>query len=178
MANGNGNSKDYVPLLILGAIGLYTVNKLFGEDKPPDEIPLPDNGQGIPEGWSAVPLAAELFKVLDGPTFFTEAKQKRDGVIMQFTGLASNDMFVAVYNQFNLSYGGGKTLRNWIDSEVGINDAVKAAVDLRFNQNSLAGFNRRGLPQPFPGANKDLNIQLYKTINCVNEDIDFLAQCI
>jgi len=129
--------------IALAALGLFAVTKItgaFGKTKPPPPIDLPDAGSGIPEGWSPRPLAQELYDVLKGVAWNPALAIKRDAVLLQLIALSTNDMFVAVYNDFTQNFGGGKTLREWIDDEYLIPSTITAQLNARFNTNSLSGW--------------------------------------
>jgi hypothetical protein len=104
-----------------------------------DPVPLPDSGQGIPQGWQdqARTLAKALHDRMDGLNIFA-ASQK-------WSRLANpdltDDMVTAVYNEFNNMYSAesGATLTEWIRSQY----AIGAADDAK--QDALDRLERLGL---------------------------------
>jgi hypothetical protein len=104
-------------------------------DRP--QVDYPQGGEGIPSGWSPEPLARELRDTMSG--VFTSAATK-EAAWFKLLNLATDDMFVAVYDVFNQLFigEGDGTLREWINAEY----------------NVLAiGSNRDGLNQRFDRLN-------------------------
>lgn len=105
-----------------GAFLTYRVGKKLLNK--PARANMPQGGAGLPvvsytpQGtavyWNPAPLAAELFKVMDG--LFT-ASGTKDDTFLKLAQLPSDDMVTAVYNYFNTKYGDGKSLTDWINSE-------------------------------------------------------------
>lgn len=96
--------------------------------------PLPNNGAGIPSGWSPAPLVSKLFKVLDGVDWFASNDDKKT-VYGELSSL-TKDQLTAVYNEFNRLYGKVEdgqltyTLYNWIDDDSGDDSKVRALAAL------------------------------------------------
>lgn len=114
-------------IAIIGGAGIalfFISRRIVKNFKKPPKFDLPQGGGGIPVvsytptgqpvQWNPQPLAAELFEVMDG--IFTLAATK-DEVFLKLAQLPTNDMVVAVYNEFNTQYGNGETLTQWIDDE-------------------------------------------------------------
>lgn len=80
------------------------------------KVTYPNNGDGIPKGWSPSPLAKELKNVMSG--LFTLSGTKED-TFHKLLVLPTDDMFAAVYSAFNQLYFalGDGTLREWINAE-------------------------------------------------------------
>jgi len=125
----------------LGLFALSKIGDIFGggDETPPPPAKLPNAGSGIPQGWSPRTLAQQLFDVLDGATWTLPQKVKRDAVLLLLIQLQTADMFTAVYNDFTQNFGKGKTLRQWIDSEIGIDGSIMDELNIRFNLLGLKG---------------------------------------
>lgn len=104
-----------IAVLVIGLLtGIFFVGKKIGKGKPvPKPKKLPSNGSGIPDGWSAEEAAAEAHDVFSG--WFTPDSEKL-ALIGKLLGY-SDDQLTAVYNRFNLAYGDGESLYEWINSE-------------------------------------------------------------
>ena len=109
----------------VGVLGFFLYKKIKKKlAMLPPVFPLPTGGggmpvvsyntQGEPTFWNPAPLSNELFNVMDG--LFTLSGTKND-VFLKFAQLPTNDMAVAVYNNFNQNVGGGETLTQWINDE-------------------------------------------------------------
>jgi hypothetical protein len=109
----------------VGVLGFFLYKKIKKKlAMLPPVFPLPTGGggmpvvsyntQGEPTFWNPAPLSNELFNVMDG--LFTLSGTKND-VFLKFAQLPTNDMAVAVYNNFNQNFGGGETLTQWINDE-------------------------------------------------------------
>ena len=109
----------------VGVLGFFLYKKIKKKlAMLPPVFPLPTGGggmpvvsynpQGEPTFWNPAPLSTELFEVMDG--LFTLSGTKND-VFLKFAQLPTNDMAVAVYNNFNQNFGGGETLTQWINDE-------------------------------------------------------------
>jgi len=137
-----------VQIAIVGGagFGIYKLVKYLTKPKP-TTYQLPAGGAGIPvvgynqQGqpiqWNPEPLVDELYDVMDG--LFTLSGTK-DAAWLKLAQLPSNDMVVSVYNRFNLKYGNGDTLTQWIRDEVwtdiagtGKNDALNRLQSLGLN---------------------------------------------
>lgn len=114
-------------IAIIGGAGIalfFISRRIIKNFKKPPKFDLPQGGGGIPVvtytptgqpvQWNPQPLAAELFNVMDG--LFTLSGTK-DAAWLKLAQLPSNDMVVAVYNEFNSQYGNGDTLTQWINDE-------------------------------------------------------------
>ena len=110
----------------VGVLGFFLYKKIKKKlAMLPPVFPLPTGGggmpvvsynpQGEPTFWNPAPLSNELFNVMDG--LFTLSGTKND-VFLKFAQLPTNDMAVAVYNNFNQNFGGGETLTQWINDEL------------------------------------------------------------
>ncbi|MEO0472801.1 MAG: hypothetical protein AAF206_24510, partial [Bacteroidota bacterium] len=111
---------------------------------------LPDSGNGIPSGWTPNAMAKRLHDVLSGINTgkmlqtwtswwsYNAGHDERDRTLSEFANLGTDDMFVAVYNNFSGQYGKSDTLRGWIEDEVGINPDVYDAVMGRINRLQLS----------------------------------------
>ncbi len=107
-----------IALFILLII-IYFIGRSSGKAKANNEKKnptYPQGGQGIPAGWSPIPIADALYEKMNGVTF---NKAGLDALLSSFLSLPTDDMFVAVYSVFNQKYGSEKygTLRNWIKDE-------------------------------------------------------------
>ena len=113
-----------IAILGAGAFGAYKLVKFITQQQPVTK-PLPTGGAGIPAtgfdssgkpiAWDPEPLAASLFNVLDGASFVVNPA--KSGAMVQLVSLPTDDMIVAVYNTFNVKYGDGETLTQWIADE-------------------------------------------------------------
>jgi len=145
--NGKGIGLKGGLMIGLAFAALFVANKIFGKDdngKPPPPKDLPDAGSGIPQGWSPRPLAQELYDTMSGIAWNPMIAIKRDAALLQLIGLQSDDMFVAVYNDFTQNFGGGDTLRQWIEDESLIPPTISAQLNARFNTLALSGKGMSG----------------------------------
>lgn len=172
-----------LPITILGS--LWLANKLFGKKKPPPPEELPDAGSGIPENWSPRPLTQELYDTMKGVIWYPNMAIRRDGALLRLIGLASADMFVAVYNDFTQNFGEGDTLREWIDDEYLIPSTIKTQLNILFNSLGLSGKGMKGwLTTPgIDPARQFFNWNMYtwpqqykKVVQELNTDLDMIAR--
>lgn len=100
------------------AVGIYWYGKTSAFDKQKLNPALPNNGQGIPAGWSPEPLAGKLYQVMNGVFGFAKDKETQWQIAMSLT----NDQLTAVYGAFNRMYcaNSNETLTTWIDDESAI----------------------------------------------------------
>lgn len=104
---------------LIALLVIYFIGRSTGKAKAIKEKlnpTYPDGGEGIPAGWDPNTLADLLFDKMDG---FTINKIGLDALLLQYAGLPTNDMFVAVYSVFNQKHYSedAGTLREWIESE-------------------------------------------------------------
>lgn len=131
-------AKGVSVVFVLGIITViaFSVRK-FIKNQPP-KVKYPNNGQGIPAGWDAAPLAKELHDVMSGLFTFTGTK---DVAFKKLHQIPTDDMFVAVYSTFNQLYmsEGDGTLREWINDEIWTDVASSAKKDInaRFDKLNL-----------------------------------------
>lgn len=104
-----------ISVLVFAAIaGIFLIGKKIGKGAPPPPPKkLPNNGSGIPAGFSAESVAAEINDVLSG--WFSSDAEKL-ALIGKLQGY-SDDQLTAVYNRFNERYGRGESLYEWFKSE-------------------------------------------------------------
>ena len=131
MAN-NKNIWNELPsiakIAIIGGAGIglfFLTRRIIKNFNKPPKFDLPQGGggipvvsytpSGVPVQWNPQPLAAKLFDAMDGLFTFSGTK---DAAFLQLGELPTNDMVVAVYNQFNQQYGNGATLTQWINDEL------------------------------------------------------------
>lgn len=74
-------------------------------------IELPDDGS-CPEGWDPASLSERLYDEMKGWNWTYD-----DDLYMEFATLATDCMVAAVNNHFNATYGGGESLRQWMEDE-------------------------------------------------------------
>lgn len=82
-------------------------------------VKYPNNGQGIPAGWSPVPFADRLYNAMDG--FGTD--ENEIWAVLEGANL-TDDMKAAVYNQYYKKYG--KKLEDEFRSELSGYDYTRA----------------------------------------------------
>jgi hypothetical protein len=107
--------------------------------RAPVIAPLPTGGAGIPAtgfdaqgqpvAWSPEPLAASLYNELSGPSLVISPS--KTAVMIQLVSLPTADMIAAVYNTFNIKYGDGETLTQWIADEWTFPGQAQALTKLR-----------------------------------------------
>jgi len=100
--------------IFIGMIILFTVVILvlvLGDDDPPD-VKAVEGGGIIPEGWTPISEAKELFEVMDGILDTGWAKSAAYG---RFNALNDNQI-IAVYNYWNKKYS---KKRSWIGMKFG-----------------------------------------------------------
>ncbi|OQA86777.1 MAG: hypothetical protein BWY27_01122 [Bacteroidetes bacterium ADurb.Bin234] len=99
-------------------IVIYFIGRSSGKAKSANQAKnpvYPQGGQGVPTGWSPVPIADALYKKMEGITI---NKPSLDALLLSYLTLPTDDMFVAVYSVFNQKYSSkGGTLRKWIEDE-------------------------------------------------------------
>lgn len=127
-----------VVVLILVIIAVYIVGRVQGKARGRQgQSELPNNGEGIPTGWSPSALSDRLYAVLKGANWSTRVffYDERDVVLSDLLNLATDDMFAAVSNDFLARHGKGKeTLWKWIQDEYWIDDTIYEGLEKRFNQ--------------------------------------------
>lgn len=105
-----------------------------------DPEPLPNSGQGIPQGWTeqAAVLAVALYNAMDGLNFYAASEEWQRLGSPDLT----DDQVTAVYNEFNNRYSAktGATLTEWIRSQY----AIGRAADLK--QQVIRRLEDIGLP--------------------------------
>ena len=103
-----------VVVVVVAGYLLYRQGKKSAER--PKDVEYPNNGTGIPAGWSAEIIADNLHDVMDG--LFTLPITK-DAAWLKLRDLPTNDMVIAVYNVFNQKYFNKDdgTLTQWIKDE-------------------------------------------------------------
>lgn len=85
------------------------------KDTKPPTVKYPEGKNGIPKGWTPLPLIESLHKTMDG---LTVNKLARDQAWLDLSKLATGDMVVAVYDGYNqLYFKDGGTLTQWINDE-------------------------------------------------------------
>ena len=137
-----GPSGTQIGWIIIAGIAYLMISKVggfFGDKKPPPPVDLPNAGSGIPQDWSPRPITQELYDTLKGGAWNFALAIKRDAALLLLIGLPSNDMFTAVYNDFTQNFGGGDTLRQWIDKEYFIAPTITTQLDAKFTQLGLSG---------------------------------------
>jgi hypothetical protein len=84
-----------------------------GDDsnKDPRVIELPDDGS-CPDGWDPAPLSERLYDEMKGWNWSYD-----DDLYREFATLPTDCMVAAVNNHFNATYGGGQSLRQWMEDE-------------------------------------------------------------
>lgn len=135
-------------LTVASAFGLYWVGKRLFTGPALPKANLPTGGKGIPMvgtgpggapiPWSPVPLASNLFDVMDG----IDLTYKKEDQWRKLAELPTDDMVVATYNYFNSMPAVVKaqagTLVQWIRDEYG-------AVSGSTKPEALARLTRLGL---------------------------------
>lgn len=171
--NGKTTAKDVIPLA-MALIGFLAVKEIFGKNdvKLPPPVELPNNGTGIPTGWTPTNSAMILYDAMKGAG--TDEDQLF-GILQDKTP----DQLAAIYNEFTRLYfkESKQNLFQWFKSDLSGNDLARALAYFSGIQ-GLSGYNRQGYAGNWPNSNKPMNVQLYKSINCVNQDINFITQCI
>lgn len=92
---------------------VFLVGKKLGKGNNPNPRKLPNNGSGIPDGWSAESIARQILDAFDG--LFTSTSKKL--FVLGNMQTLTDDQLTAVYNRFNEAYGGGDSLYEWIAEE-------------------------------------------------------------
>ena len=107
-------------VVLILALGLFLAGRWTKRQRIPKRRKLPNNGSGIPKGWSEEALVKETFDAFDG--IFTNNAKKLT-VIGKLLGL-TDDQLVAVYNRFNDLHTnrGDGTLYDWINDEWSLGD--------------------------------------------------------
>lgn len=104
-------------IIVIVLVVMYLIGRAAGLRKAEkDQVKLPNNGLGIPTGWDPVPLANELFTVMDGVA--SNGTIQKDRVFNKCLGLTP-DQLVAVYNAFNRLFRSKNdgTLTQWLRDE-------------------------------------------------------------
>lgn len=97
----------------------YFIGRSSGKNKATadrtQEKALPNNGQGIPAGWSPEAIVTELFDAMDGLLAWSST---RENAYTKLTTL-TKDQLVAVYNRFNQLHSDkdNGSLYQWIKDE-------------------------------------------------------------
>lgn len=98
-------SKKYAPytvgaiLLIVAVVAVFLWGRATKETaKVPKPIKLPQDGQGIPPGWSAVGAANSLYAAMSG---WGTDETTINSILLN----ASPDQVAAIYNEFNNQFG-------------------------------------------------------------------------
>ena len=102
--------------ILLVILFIYFSGKKSGKDKnrkPPKPAPLPNNGQGIPQGWSPSGPAIRLHSAMEGWGTDYEA------IWNALTGL-TNDQLAAVKNEFDRRFHqeGDGDLFEWFEDDM------------------------------------------------------------
>lgn len=105
-------------IAVILIVFIYFVGRSSGKNKAEKDKAqkekLPNNGKGIPDGWSPDSLVSELHDAMDGIFAWSGT---REAAYSKLLGL-TKDQLVAVYNRFNSLHGSkGNTLYNWIKDE-------------------------------------------------------------
>lgn len=118
----------YVMIAIIIILSVYFIGKKFGVIKAaqPDVKPLPNNGQGIPEGWSAQIVCQQLYDAMFGGGLWG-AGTDESKIFNTLTPL-TDDQLVATYNTYNTLYhtDGEGTLLTDFQSELSGDDLTRA----------------------------------------------------
>ena len=104
-------------VLVVVMVIVYQAGKRRSQSKVPP-LDLPNNGQGIPTGWSPDPLVKKLHDGMDGFGSWDLPGSMRVEAWNELADLQTPDMVVAVNNRFNQLHGADETLYEWIDSEL------------------------------------------------------------
>ncbi len=116
--NNNRVAVILFAIAVILIVFIYFVGRSSGKNKAQkdqkQDTKLPNNGQGIPAGWSPDPIVAELFDAMDGIFAWSST---RENAYAKLTSL-TKDQITAVYNTFNRKHGkADNTLYNWIKDE-------------------------------------------------------------
>ena len=82
-------------LVVLAGVGIYIYGKTRGSLAP---LPLPDNGNGIPAGWTATADVIKIRNAING--FGTD----EEGIFNTLTG-KTRDQLIAIKNEYAHRYG-------------------------------------------------------------------------
>lgn len=128
-----------IAVFIIFCLILYFVYRQGKKNAEGPKVTYPEGGNGIPLGWSPVPLVDELFDVMDGGLTFSGTK---DEAWKKLRDLATGDMVTAVYSGFNQKHfsKGDGTLTQWIRDENNYDwtSGVKESTLARLQQYNLA----------------------------------------
>lgn len=94
------SSKAFKWFAVISGVGLAIYLFYRWSKKQGGYVSYPDNGKGIPAGWSPVPFAERLYNAIAG----LGTDEPEIWAVLEGAGL-TNDMKAAVYNQYMKSYG-------------------------------------------------------------------------
>lgn len=118
----------YVVITIAIIISIYLLGKRFGvlATQTPQVKPLPNNGEGIPTGWTAEGVAQQLYDAMFGGSLFG-AGTDEDKIFNTLTPL-TDDQLAATYNTYNTLFhpDGNGTLNTDLQSELSGDDLTRA----------------------------------------------------
>lgn len=118
----------YVVIGIVVILAVYFVGKKFGVIKAavPDIKPLPNNGEGIPDGWTAEIVSQQLYDAMFGGVLWGMGSDE-DKIFDTLTPL-TDDQLAATYNTYNTMFhsDGSGTLISDFQSELSGNDLTQA----------------------------------------------------
>lgn len=134
-----------MPTIYVGAglLALYFIYQIFKDDDDDDHIivepdPLPNNGSGIPAGWTPTNAVARIKSAFD----WTWHEGGTDEPAI-YSALAdkTKDQLVAIYNDFNRQHAtkSKPNLFKWFEDEMSGEDLMRA-------MDYFNGTGLRGLP--------------------------------
>lgn len=119
------NSKAYIALISLAFV-LFIAVYFYKRGKEKGRMAeFPNNGSGIPQGWSPAPVVERLISAMQG--FGTNESE----IWASLTGL-TQDQLAAVYNEFNKQLPEGQTLFEWFRNDLSGDDLARALAYFSF----------------------------------------------
>jgi isochorismate hydrolase len=117
----------YIVIAVIVILAVYFVGKKFGVIKAavPDIKPLPNNGQGIPTGWTAEIVAQQIYDAMFGGLLWGMGSDE-DKIFDTLTPL-TDDQLAATYNTYNTMFhsDGSGTLISDFQSELSGDDLTR-----------------------------------------------------
>lgn len=118
----------YIMMAIIIMLTVYFAGKKIGVIKAsqPQTAPLPNNGSGIPDGWSANNVANQLYDAMFGGGFWGAGTD--EAKIFSTLLPLTPDQCTAAYNTYNVLYypKGESNLIKDFQSELSGDDLTKA----------------------------------------------------
>ena len=127
------NSKEtkiiwIIAIALVLAIIIWFIGKRNGKRDKGTQANLPNNGNGIPTGWSPKPDAVKLYNAMQSDWYNPFDWGTDEDAIFSVLESKTPDQVAAIYNEFNRLYYSeyGCDLICWLESELSSSDLSRA----------------------------------------------------